>query len=229
MVTASRCAENTVPRNRRNTNMAQLYQWLNLASLGGYNRPFYNWDVRAADTEKSRRRYQSRSQSMEALRRAALDVLLTEHPDDVTIRQIGDLADVAHTYIPQYFGGKSGLFADIYPMAAEAAAAVVVMPVVPLDAIKPELTRLARLALWLSSHHPLGIPSTERLLAAALSERVKSTFELDERTCELVVERLIAMVVVFAGAPTAVSPKPIDLAAHIELELRLLSTLQRSS
>jgi len=59
---------------------------------------------------------------MDAIRRAALHMLLTTGPDHVTIRDIADQAEVAHVYIPQYFGGKAELFADIYLIANDEAA-----------------------------------------------------------------------------------------------------------
>ncbi|MBL6759598.1 MAG: hypothetical protein O2986_10360 [Actinomycetota bacterium] len=54
-------------------------------------------------------------------------------------------------------------------------------------------------------------------------------YRLDARTAYLLTERLIALVTIFAGAPTAVSPDPIDLAAHIDLEVRILTALANES
>lgn len=172
-----------------------------------------------------KRRYRSRASSMEALRSAALEVLLTVGPEQVTIREIAERADVAHVYIPQYFGGKAELLADIYPTAAFEAAQAFAWPSAATAAMPPELLRLARLALWLSANHPDGVPSSARPLATRVTDAIVQTFQLDNVTANLITERLIALVVVYAGAPTAVSPEPIDLAAHINLEMRLLKAL----
>ncbi len=162
---------------------------------------------------------------MDALRAAALQVLMTVGPEQVTIREIAERADVAHVYIPQYFGGKAELLADIYPAAGEEAARAFSLPYVATSDIRPELLRLARLALWLSSNHPDGVPNGQRPLATRVTGAITEAFQLDDHTAHLVTERLIALVLVFAGAPTAISPDPIDVAAHIDLEMRLLTAL----
>ena len=178
-----------------------------------------------APADPPKRRYRSRASSMEALRSAALEVLMTVGPEQVTIREIAERADVAHVYIPQYFGGKAELLADIYPAAAIEAAEVFSWPGTTSLGIRPELLRLARLTLWLSANHPDGVPSGPRPLATRVTNAITQTFELDDRTANLVTERLIALVLVFASAPTAISAEPIDLAAHIDLEMRLLTAL----
>ena len=166
---------------------------------------------------------------MDAIRRAALHMLLTTGPDHVTIRDIADQAEVAHVYIPQYFGGKAELFADIYPTAAVEAASAVAWPQLSATEIKPELLRLARLALWLAANHPGGVPAGPRPVASRLTDVLTEQYQLDARTAYLLTERLIALVTIFAGAPTAVSPDPIDLAAHIDLEVRILTALANES
>ena len=166
---------------------------------------------------------------MDALRASAMELLLTHHPEHITIRDIAELADVAHVYIPQYFGGKAELFADIYPTAAIEAASGVAWPPLSATEIKPELLRLARLALWLAANHPGGVPAGPRPVANRLTDVLTEQYQLDARTAYLLTERLIALVTIFAGAPTAASPDPIDLAAHIDLEVRILTALANES
>ena len=166
---------------------------------------------------------------MDALRASAMELLLTHHPEHITIRDIAELADVAHVYIPQYFGGKAELFADIYPTAAVEAASAVAWPPLSATEIKPELLRLARLALWLAANHPGGVPAGPRPVVSRLPDVLTEQYQLDARTAYLLTERLIALVTIFAGAPTVVSPDPIDLAAHIDLEVRILTALAKES
>lgn len=162
---------------------------------------------------------------MDAIRAAAVELLLNVAPEHLTIREIAERADVAHVCIPQYFGGKAELFADVYPVVAIEAAQAFTWPETASAGIRPELLRLARLALWLAANHPDGVPGGSRPLASGLRAFLIERYRLDDRTAELVVERLVALVLVFAGAPTAVSGAPIDLAAHIELEFRILDAL----
>ena len=180
-------------------------------------------------SDPPKRRYRSRGSSMDALRASAMELLLTHHPEHITIRDIAELADVAHVYIPQYFGGKAELFADIYPTAAIEAASGVAWPPLSATEIKPELLRLARLALWLAANHPGGVSAGPRPVVSRLTNVLTEQYQLDARTAYLLTERLIALVTVFAGAPTAVSPDPIDLAAHIDLEVRILTALAKES
>ncbi|MEY2957866.1 MAG: hypothetical protein RLZZ01_434 [Actinomycetota bacterium] len=166
---------------------------------------------------------------MDAIRSSAIELLLATTPEHLTIREIAEHADVAHVCIPQYFGGKADLFADIFATVASEAAQAFTWPAKPAAGIRPELLRLARLALWLSANHPDGVPDGPRPLASRLKAFLVERYRLDDRTAALIVERLIGLVLVFAGAPTAVSRAPIDLAAHIELEFRILEALSRDA
>lgn len=167
----------------------------------------------------------SRAESMRLLQESALTLLLDHDPDALTIREIAEQVGLPHRYIPDYFGGKAELFASIYPEAANQAANSITFPFAGALAnqLAPEITRHARLAIWLSSKHSNGIPETERPIQIQLSETLTHQFNLDEKTASLATERLIALVLVYAAFPNVVNPNHIDLRAHITFELEMLA------
>jgi AcrR family transcriptional regulator len=175
--------------------------------------------------QKQPRINKSRAESMCLLQESALTLLLDHDPDALTIREIAELAGLPHRYIPHYFGGKAELFASIYPETANQAATKVTFPFAGALAnqLAPEITRHARLAIWLSSKHPSGIPKTERPIQKQLTQTLKHQFNLDETTANLASERLIALVLVYAAFPNVINPDHIDLQAHLIFEMAMLA------
>ncbi|MDB0005625.1 TetR/AcrR family transcriptional regulator [Ilumatobacteraceae bacterium] len=168
-------------------------------------------------------RQKSRAETMQLLRTATLELLETVNPQDLTIREIADRAGVFHRYVPDYFGGKAELFADIYPtVQAQAAAGVA-----PLDGdtFRPEIIRFAQLAIWLSQHRDNGLPGGKRSIVDQLVSMFMTDMNLDATTALLLAQRQIAGVITIAAFPDVVSDEAIDIAAHRELEIRVLRLL----
>ena len=132
--------------------------------------------------QKQPRINKSRAESMCLLQESALTLLLDHDPDALTIREIAELAGLPHRYIPHYFGGKAELFASIYPEPANQPATKATFPFAGALAnqLAPEITRHARLAIWLSSKHPSGIPKTELPIQKQLTQTLKHQFNLDK-------------------------------------------------
>lgn len=154
-------------------------------------------------------------------------MLLETRPGTLTVRDIADRAGVHFRYIPDYFGGKAELFAAVFSRIAEEAAAEVTFPFAAAtsDEINPKVVRLARLALWLSANHPSGVPASDRPMQHRVENILMDHFGIDHHTATLAAERLIALVIVLAGYPDVVTPNPIDIRAHIGLELKMLSAI----
>lgn len=167
----------------------------------------------------------TRAESMAMLQDAALTLLLENHPDALTVRDIANLAGTHFRYIPDYFGGKAELLASIYPRVANEAAEFLTFPFAAavVNGISPQIVRHARLAIWLSSNHPDGVPATERPLQHRLTETLINQFGIDDAIAKIVSERLIALVIVLAAFPDVVTPEPIDVQAHITLEMNMLA------
>lgn len=174
-----------------------------------------------------KRRQRTRAETMNLLRAATIELLDTTNPQDLTIREIADRAGVFHRYVPDYFGGKAELLADIYPtMQAKA-----VSGVAPLagDSIRPEMIRFAQLAIWLSQNRDSGIPSGPRLLLDQVVSTFTNDLNLDTTTALLLAQRLFAGVITIAAFPDIVGDEPINITAHRELELRIVQLLIRDA
>lgn len=180
-----------------------------------------------AEGKRSKARNRTRSETMDLLRASALELLATTDPEALTIREISDHAGVFHRYIPDYFGGKAELLADIFPAAREQARGGLVL--LDGDGIRPEVTRLARLAVWLSANRDTGVPADGRSLTQSLVTTLTEQAGLDERTALLVAQRVMAGVIVLAAFPDVISNEPIDIAAHRDLELRIVRLLAQDS
>lgn len=164
---------------------------------------------------------------MDLLRASALELLATVDPEALTIREISDHAGVFHRYIPDYFGGKAELLADIYPTVREQARG----GLLPFEGsgIRPEVIRLARLAVWLSSNRGDGVPTDGHPLTDSLVGMLTDRGGLDSQTALLMAQRIIASVVVLAAFPDVITSDPIDVAAHRELELRIVRLLAQDA
>jgi AcrR family transcriptional regulator len=180
-----------------------------------------------ADGKPSKARNRTRSETMDLLRASALELLATIDPEALTIREISDHAGVFHRYIPDYFGGKAELLADIYPTAREQARGGLVL--LDGDGVRPEVIRLARLAVWLSANRDTGVPADGRPLTQSLVTTLTEQTGLDEGTALLVAQRVMAGVIVLAAFPDVISNEPIDVTAHRDLELRIVRLLAQDS
>lgn len=181
----------------------------------------------AADGKPSKARNRTRSETMDFLRASALELLATIDPEALTIREISDHAGVFHRYIPDYFGGKAELLADIYPTARDQARGGLVL--LDGDGIRPEVIRLARLAVWLSANRDTGVPADGRPLTHSLVATLTEHTGLDDKTALLVAQRVMAGVIVLAAFPDVISNDPIDVAAHRDLEIRIVRLLAQDS
>jgi AcrR family transcriptional regulator len=160
---------------------------------------------------------------MDLLRNATIELLESVTPDHLTIREIADRAGVSHRYVPDYFGGKAELFADIYPAMQDRAA--LVLNRLEGDSIRSEVVRFAQLAIWLSANREGGVPRTEQTIMARLIDSLISHAGIDEEVAVLLAQRLIAAVIVIAAFPDLLSDEPIDLAAHRKLDADIVAML----
>jgi AcrR family transcriptional regulator len=160
---------------------------------------------------------------MDLLRAAAVELLNTVNVNDLTIREIAEHAGVFHRYIPDYFGGKAELLADVFPAVIEQARAG--LDLFNSDTIRPEVIRLARLAVWLSVNRDEGVPSVERPFSTTLITALTGQAGLDEPTATIYAQRIIASVIVLAAFPDVIAYAPIDIGAHTKLERRIIGLL----
>jgi AcrR family transcriptional regulator len=101
----------------------------------------------------AKRTYVRQADIKQRLVDTALHLLLTRDPESLTIREIAAQAKTHHRYIPDYFGGKGPLFAEVFPRASAS-----IVGIVEEGTFKtfpsPELVRLIRLVSWLAVNEP---------------------------------------------------------------------------
>lgn len=77
------------------------------------------------DRPPPRRARRPRQEGEKLLMAAAADLLRNRHPDDVSVRDIGDQATIHHRFINEWFGGKVGLFRAVHESWAKDIAGIV--------------------------------------------------------------------------------------------------------
>ena len=103
--------------------------------------------------ESSQRRpRRSREEGKDLLLAAAADHLRTRSPDDISVREVGDLATIHHRFINEWFGGKVGLFRAVHESWADDISQIVTA-ITRSDAIPPatfdSMQRQVLLVAWL--------------------------------------------------------------------------------
>lgn len=77
------------------------------------------------DSPPPRRARRPRQEGEKLLLAAAAELLRNRHPDDVSVRDIGDRATIHHRFINEWFGGKVGLFRAVHESWARDIAGIV--------------------------------------------------------------------------------------------------------
>ena len=99
-----------------------------------------------------RRPRRSREDGKDLLLAAAADLLKTRSPDDISVREVGDLATIHHRFINEWFGGKVGLFRAVHESWADDISQIVAA-ITRSDAIPPatfdSMQRQVLLVAWL--------------------------------------------------------------------------------
>ena len=108
---------------------------------------------RTSPGESSQRRpRRSREEGKDLLLTAAADLLRTRSPDDISVREVGDLATIHHRFINEWFGGKVGLFRAVHESWADDISQIVAA-ITRSDAIPPatfdSMQRQVLLVAWL--------------------------------------------------------------------------------
>lgn len=154
----------------------------------------------------------SQGETRDRLRAAALELLLTMSPESITVRAIADKATSHHPFVASLFGGKVGLFRDIYPTVVAEAVAGLQLPVTT-ESLRPEMLRLARLAAWLATHDPDSGLFGEQRLVQVVAANFQARFQLDEHHAHLLAELMVAAALSWILFPDVVSDRRSSLLA----------------
>ncbi len=149
-----------------------------------------------ASAKPAKRTYVRRGDIEERLVDTALRLLLTRDPESLTIREIAAQAKTHHRYIPDYFGGKGPLFAEVFPRASAS-----IVGIVEEGTIKtfpsPELVRMIRLVSWLAVNEPKWFRTRKNgMVLEAVTAYYQNTYELNDSNAHHLAQKLVAAVVV---------------------------------
>ena len=149
-----------------------------------------------ASAKPAKRTYVRRGDIEERLVDTALHLLLTRDPESLTIREIAAQAKTHHRYIPDYFGGKGPLFAEVFPRASAS-----IVGIVEEGTIKtfpsPELVRMIRLVSWLAVNEPKWFRTRKNgMVLEAVTAYYQNTYELNDSNARHLAQKLVAAVVV---------------------------------
>ena len=149
-----------------------------------------------ASAKPAKRTYVRRGDIEERLVDTALRLLLTCDPESLTIREIAAQAKTHHRYIPDYFGGKGPLFAEVFPRASAS-----IVGIVEEGTFKtfpsPELVRMIRLVSWLAVNEPKWFRTRKNgMVLEAVTAYYQNTYELNDSNARHLAQKLVAAVVV---------------------------------
>ena len=149
-----------------------------------------------ASAKPAKRTYVRRGDIEERLVDTALRLLLTRDPESLTIREIAAQAKTHHRYIPDYFGGKGPLFAEVFPRASAS-----IVGIVEEGTFKtfpsPELVRMIRLVSWLAVNEPKWFRTRKNgMVLEAVTAYYQNTYELNDSNARHLAQKLVAAVVV---------------------------------
>jgi len=149
-----------------------------------------------ASASTAKRTYVRQADIKERLVDTALQLLLTRDPESLTIREIAAQAKTHHRYIPDYFGGKGPLFAEVFPRASAS-----IVGIVEEGTFKtfpsPELVRMIRLVSWLAVNEPSWFRTRKNgMVLEAVTAYYQNTYELNDSNARHLAQKLVAAVVV---------------------------------
>ena len=155
-------------------------------------------------TKTVKRTYVRQADVKERIVASTLKLLLTRDPDALTIREIATHAKTHHRYIPDYFGGKGPLFAEVLPLAS-AEIVGIVQEGSPEKFPSKELKRMIRLMAWLSTNEPAWFKNrTLGQVLDVVTEYYRSTYGLDPVMARQMGQRLVSAVVTAVLFPEVV-------------------------
>ena len=157
-----------------------------------------------ASAKPAKRTYVRRGDIEERLVDTALHLLLTRDPESLTIREIAAQAKTHHRYIPDYFGGKGPLFAEVFPRARAS-----IVGIVEEGTFKtfpsPELVRMIRLVSWLAVNEPKWFKTRKNgRVLEAVTAYYQNTYGLNDANARHMAQKLVAAVVVSVLYPEIV-------------------------
>jgi AcrR family transcriptional regulator len=139
----------------------------------------------------AKRTYVKQADVKERIVESTLALLLTRDPEALTIREIATHANTHHRYIPDYFGGKGPLLAQVLPLTT-AAITGIVNEGSPASFPSKELTRIIRLTAWLAVNEPSWFRTrTSGMVLETVTEFYAKVYGLNEDNAHHMAQKLV--------------------------------------
>lgn len=145
-----------------------------------------------ASAQIEKRSYVRQADIKERIVKTTLRLLLTRDPESLTIREIAAQANTHHRYIPDYFGGKGPLFAEVLPLTT-AVITGIVNEGSPATFPSKELTRIIRLTAWLAVNEPLWFRTrSSGMVLETVTEFYVAVHGLNEENARHMAQKLVS-------------------------------------
>ena len=145
-----------------------------------------------ASAQIEKRSYVRQADIKERIVKTTLRLLLTRDPESLTIREIAAQANTHHRYIPDYFGGKGPLFAEVLPLTT-AVITGIMNEGSPATFPSKELTRIIRLTAWLAINEPLWFRTrSSGMVLESVTEFYVAVHGLNEENARHMAQKLVS-------------------------------------
>jgi len=139
----------------------------------------------------AKRTYVKQADVKQRIVESTLALLLTRDPEALTIREIATHANTHHRYIPDYFGGKGPLLAEVLPLTTAVMSGIINEGLLANFPSK-ELTRIIRLTAWLAVNEPTWFRTrTSGMALETVTEFYVNVYGLNEDNARHMAQKLV--------------------------------------
>lgn len=171
-----------------------------------------------ASAQIEKRSYVRQADIKERIVKTTLRLLLTRDPESLTIREIAAQANTHHRYIPDYFGGKGPLFAEVLPLTT-AVITGIVNEGSPATFPSKELTRIIRLTAWLAVNEPLWFRTrSSGMVLETVTEFYVAVHGLNEENARHMAQKLVSSAITAVLYPEIIRFDRSQTAAFVETD-----------
>ena len=139
----------------------------------------------------AKRTYVKQGDVKQRIVESTLALLLTRDPEALTIREIAAHANTHHRYIPDYFGGKGPMLAEVLPLTTAVMSGIINEGLLANFPSK-ELTRIIRLTAWLAVNEPTWFRArTSGMALETVTEFYVNVYGLNEDNARHMAQKLV--------------------------------------
>lgn len=172
-----------------------------------------------------KRTYVRQADVKERIVASTLKLLLTRDPESLTIREIATHAKTHHRYIPDYFGGKGPLLAEVLPLTT-ATISGIVNEGSPATFPSKELTRIIRLTAWLAVNEPSWFRSrSSGMVLETVIEFYVNMYGLNEENARHMAQKLVSSAITAVLYPEIIRFDRSQTAAFVETDAAIAEFL----